>query len=382
MAGLVVVDDELAFGNFVGRVATDVGYDVRIASCAHEFRQSIRELSPAVLVIDLQMPDVDGIELLHELGEQQCKAKIVMVSGMDSRLIESSSRMGAEMGLSMAGSFSKPIRATELKQLLSKLLPVSVKITPETLKSAIADDSLFLAYQPKIGIKTGQMEAVEALVRWKDKDGQVIYPDSFIPMAEKQGCIPELTNWVVEHAIMQASTWRNQGAELKVAINLSALCIRDRQLPDKLLSICNRHNLPPDSVILELTETASQQDSIMLLEVLGRFRLKGFHLSIDDFGTGYSSISQLLKLPFTELKIDKSFILNMESERDSAIVSKTIVDLARNLGLSSVAEGVETPAALSLLREWGCDVAQGYYFSKPTTAEEIKNLLAGGIFKG
>ncbi len=172
----------------------------------------------------------------------------------------------------------------------------------------------------------------------------------------------------------QAAEWHRAGLDLQLAVNLSVANLQDRQLPDLLAELCAGEGVEPDHVTLELTETASTKDYVLLLEVLSRFRIKGFHLPIDDFGTGYSLVIQLLRLPFSELKIDKSFVSEMDHVREAAVVVKTPIDMAHNLELLAVAEGVETHKCLEMLREWGCDIAQGYYFSKPVEAEQIKNV--------
>jgi EAL domain-containing protein (putative c-di-GMP-specific phosphodiesterase class I) len=358
-------------------VAAAANYAAKVVSSAEAFRRETEERWPAVLLLDLQMPDTDGIELLREIGERRCTSKIILVSGMDGRVLESARRLGQELGLAMAGKVPKPVRAAELRQLLATLREdVDAPPTAEALAAAVDDDRLFLLYQPKIDIRSGQMTGVEALVRWKSDTGRVIPPTAFIPVAEASGLIDRLTSWVVSSAFRQAGAWRQKGVELHVAVNLSAGNVHDRQLPDRLAALCATENLPPSAVTLEITETTSAHDHTTLLEVLGRFRLKGFHLSIDDFGTGYSSVAQLLRLPFSELKVDKSFISEIGYSRDAEIVAKTVIDMAHNLGLSAVAEGVEAEPVLRTLLGWNCDVAQGYLFSRPVSPAAIEAMAA------
>ncbi|PWC31960.1 EAL domain-containing protein, partial [Azospirillum sp. TSO22-1] len=260
------------------------------------------------------------------------------------------------------------------------VLPAAARAAPatptvEALSAAIETGRLFLLYQPKVDIATKRLVGVEALVRWRDEAGRVIPPDSFIPLAEASGLIDRLTAWVVDCAIGQVGEWRRKNLDLRVAVNLSAGNLHNRRLPDLLAARCDAAGVAADHVILELTETASMQDFVTMLEVLGRFRLKGFHLSVDDFGTGYSSVARLLRLPFSELKVDRSFVSGMADMHESAVVTKALIDLAHNLGLSAVAEGVETRAAFEMLEKWGCDVAQGYFFSRPTEAAAIEAMV-------
>jgi EAL domain-containing protein (putative c-di-GMP-specific phosphodiesterase class I)/AmiR/NasT family two-component response regulator len=379
MSRLLIIDDERAFGEFVAKVARQAGFEASATDNAVDFRRRLDEAVPSVVVMDLQMPGVDGLELLHELGERRCRARIVLVSGEDPRVLDAARRLGNELGLSMATPIQKPVRAAALTEVLAGLARQPGELTAADLSQAMADDRLFLLYQPKVDVTSGRLVGVEALVRLKAEDGLVVPPDEFIPLAETSGLIDRLTERVIDYAFPQAAAWRAEGLDLQVAVNLSARNIHDRQLPDILAGKCAASGTPPQSITLELTETAVSSDGVTLLEVLGRFRLKGFHLSIDDFGIGYSSIAQLLRLPFTELKVDQSFVTDMDRVRDSKVVVKTIIDMAHNLGLSAVAEGVETEAVMRLLAEFGCDVAQGYLFSKPVDAARIQSLATSSL---
>ncbi|MFP5276886.1 MAG: EAL domain-containing protein [Acidobacteriota bacterium] len=376
MNTLVVVDDEPAFAEFVAAVASAATYTVDTFDAVAAFRRHLASGWPSVLVMDLQMPGSDGIELLRELGQQGCTSKIILLSGTDARVLDAAFRLGAATGLSMAAKLSKPVRAQELKEILVDLLSKEIEPTAEALAGAINEDRLFLLFQPKVSIPTRRMIGVEALVRWRSNTGRVILPSTIIPLAEASGLIDRLTWWVVESAFRQTGDWLRKGLDLHLAVNLSAGNIHDRQLPDQLADLCASFGVEPERITLELTETASTQDHITLLEVLGRFRIKGFHLSIDDFGTGFSSVTQLLRLPFSELKVDRSFVSEMDRVHEAAVVTKTLIHMTHDLGLAAVAEGVENKACLDLLSKWGCDIAQGYYFSKPVEAAAIEAMAA------
>ena len=379
MDRLIVIDDEAAFGEFVGKVATSAGYAATVTGSVGEFRRAFGENQPAVIVMDLQMPEIDGFELLRELSEKASKAKLIMVSGVaDPRTLETARRFGRELGLAMAGVLAKPVRAADLKAVLVGLRESAEETTVEGLREAIANDRLFLEYQPKIDIRTRKLVGVEALVRWRGQSGRVIPPDAFIPLAEKSELIDDLTLWTVNHAFRQRRAWQEKALDLQVAINVSAKNIHDHRLPDLLGGKCRELGISPGAITIELTETASTWDVASLMEVLGRFRIKGFHLSLDDFGTGYSAIAQLVKLPFSELKVDKSFVSEMDRVRDAAIVVKAIIDVGHALGLSVVAEGVEKEIQLKMLAEYGCDIAQGFYFFRPMEAGRIEALA--GMF--
>lgn len=377
MVNLVVVDDEPDFAQFIVSVAESVGYGAVAVTSVTDLRSLLKGMIPSVMVVDLQMPEVDGLELLRELGQSKCPAKIVLMSGVDLRVLEAAGRFGTEMGLSVAGVLPKPVRAAEFKAFLLELRDVNDTPTPQMLDEAITGEELFLNYQPKIDLATRRVVGVESLVRWKNKLGRVVMPDYFIPLAERTNLIDPLTAWVVDKAFAQAGQWRREGLDLKVAVNLSAKNIHDHHLPDILEAKAKGVGVCPEDITLELTETAFMYDPTLLLEILGRMRLKGFKLSIDDFGTGYSSLRQLIRLPFSELKIDKSFVMEMTRVRDSAVVIRTIISMAQSLGLSVVAEGVETEDVSQALVDFGCGTAQGYLFAQPMAPEAIAPFVQG-----
>jgi diguanylate cyclase (GGDEF)-like protein len=244
------------------------------------------------------------------------------------------------------------------------------------LRRAIDRGELLLHYQPKANLRTGEILGVEALVRWQHPERGMIPPDEFIPAAQKTGVIGPLTMFVLDEALRQCRTWSLQGLELCVAVNLSTRNLLDLHLPEAVAELLARWEVPARLLELEITESTILADPVRAMQILSRLDEMGVRLSIDDFGTGYSSLAYLKRLPVDELKIDKSFILGMdESENDEVIVRSTI-DLGRNLGLRVVAEGVESPQAWSRLAQLGCNVAQGYFLSRPVPAEDLTQWLA------
>jgi EAL domain-containing protein (putative c-di-GMP-specific phosphodiesterase class I) len=243
------------------------------------------------------------------------------------------------------------------------------------LAKAIGGQGLSVAYQPKIELNAGGFAGVEALVRWRHPEHGCIGPALFIPLAEQSSVIDELTLWMADQALGQAAAWRDQGQQVPVAINVSARNLNQVEFPDLLAETCRRHRIPPGNVIVEITETASQQ-IVKLLDTLTRVRLKGFKLSLDDFGVGFSSLAQLQQLPFSEVKVDRIFVKRLVEEKDSRIITRAIINLAHELGLKVVAEGVESAAALQILVDFGCDSAQGYFIARPIPGSEMLELLA------
>jgi predicted signal transduction protein with EAL and GGDEF domain len=243
------------------------------------------------------------------------------------------------------------------------------------LRQAIVADQLFLLYQPKINLKDGSIAGLEVLTRWQHPELGVIPPDEFIPMAERTGLIIPLTLWVLHQSLLQCRVWNDIGIDIGIAVNLSMWNLEAQELPDQIVGLTKSIGMPANRLELEITESAIMGDPQRTMRTLTLIRDLGVHFTIDDFGTGYSSLAHLRKLPVTGMKIDKSFVQNMESDRDNAVIVRSIVDLGHNLGLKVTAEGVETQAARDMLISFECDEAQGYYYSYPVHAHEIAELF-------
>ncbi|RYZ87572.1 MAG: EAL domain-containing protein, partial [Moraxellaceae bacterium] len=245
------------------------------------------------------------------------------------------------------------------------------------LKPAIELNELVLYYQPKLELATNTIDAVECLVRWIHPVHGFISPNDFIPLAEQTGNIRLLTRWVINAAFAQNRKWRDeQKLQLNISINISAVDLLDPQFLSYVESQLQQHNVPPQSVVFEVTESAVMDDPEKAIAILSQFNAMGVNLSIDDFGTGYSSMAQLKRLPVQELKIDKSFVLDVVNNEDDKIIVRSTIELAHNMHLKVVAEGVESLAVLHLLHELGCDSVQGFYLSKPVAAQSFEKWLS------
>jgi EAL domain-containing protein (putative c-di-GMP-specific phosphodiesterase class I) len=243
------------------------------------------------------------------------------------------------------------------------------------LRQAIVADQLFLLYQPKINLKNGLIAGLEVLTRWQHPELGIIPPDEFIPIAERTGLIIPLTLWVLHQSLLQCRAWNNMGIDVGIAVNLSMWNLEAQELPDQIAGLMQTVAMPPDRLELEITESAIMGDPQRTMRTLTLIRDLGVHFTIDDFGTGYSSLAHLRKLPVTGMKIDKSFVQNMETDRDNAVIVRSIIDLGHNLGLKVTAEGVETSGAKDMLVGFDCDEAQGYYYSHPIPAREVAELF-------
>ncbi len=256
-------------------------------------------------------------------------------------------------------------------------------LTQLTLKTelshALAEGQLALVYQPKLNLRNGKVQGVEALLRWRHPERGMILPGQFISLAEQRGLMHHLTQWVMNEALRQHREWADQGVKLKVAINVSTSVLYDLDLPDKVAQLLSRWGAPPTALELEITEEATMRDPERALTILSRLSAMGVSLAIDDFGTGYSFLGYLKRLPVNKIKIDKSFVVEMlSSDSDAKIVHATI-DLAHNLGLHVVAEGVESEAILRKLSRMNCDIAQGLGISSPLAGRDMLAWLAAGV---
>jgi EAL domain-containing protein (putative c-di-GMP-specific phosphodiesterase class I) len=238
------------------------------------------------------------------------------------------------------------------------------------LERALEKQQLHMFYQPKVRLRDGALASLEALVRWDDPQLGNVEPSRFVPLAEEHGLIDELTQWGLRTILRQWLDWRERGIDAKIAFNISALSLQHLDFPDFVERMCRGLEVPTDRLVLELTE-GSTQPLVKLMDTLTRFRIKGIGLAIDDFGTGYSSLMLLRQLPFTEVKIDRAFVADVPHSRDSRLIVQAITELARGLGITSTAEGIETVEQLRALSELGCDLAQGYLVSPPIAPQAL-----------
>jgi diguanylate cyclase (GGDEF)-like protein len=244
------------------------------------------------------------------------------------------------------------------------------------LKNAIDSDHLVMFYQPKVDLKLRRITQAEALIRWFHKELGFVSPEEFIGLAEQAGLMPTLTRWVLRTVIQELRVWLDQGIDLALAVNLSAYDLAHDDLPDYIEKLLFEYSVPASHIILEVTESAVIEEPEQAMNVLHRFKKQGIKLAIDDYGTGYSSLGQLKNMPVDELKIDKSFVLKLDQDKDDQVIVRSTIEMGHNIGLIVVAEGVETLAAWHLLEEYGCDKLQGYYISKPQSASDFLSWYA------
>lgn len=239
------------------------------------------------------------------------------------------------------------------------------------LRRAIESRQLELFFQPKVDATSGQITAAEALLRWQHPTRGNVSPEIFVPLAERYGLIHPLGNWVIEEACRQARIWRDAGLRMRVAINLSAYQMRQDDLVERITSALKHYGIKSERLTCEITETVAMEDTRVTQVTFERLGRAGIHLSIDDFGTGHSSLAYLRKMPATELKIDRSFVMDLETSRDALAIVEAVIKLAHAIGMKVVAEGVETVGQRDILLKHGCDEMQGYLFARPMSARAL-----------
>jgi EAL domain-containing protein (putative c-di-GMP-specific phosphodiesterase class I) len=279
----------------------------------------------------------------------------------------------------MRGVLAKPVRLETFRRTLEEHAAPSAARRHEALRTALDERQFTLYYQPVVHLASREAVGVEALVRWQHPLDGLLQPDDFIPLAEETGLITELTRAIVRLAVEQSARWSAAGLHIPIAVNLSALDLDDDAFPDRLSALCREHAVDPASIRLELTETATTRNATGLKAGLSRLRLKGHRLAIDDFGVGYSSLLQLRSLPFSELKIDRSFVADILRSEDAAIIVDAILALAGAFRMEVVAEGIETEAQLAALIDRGAVTGQGYLFSRPAPAAEVQRRFERSV---
>jgi len=375
---LLVIDDEPDMAAFVAEVAGDLGFEARKLSDPAAFEAEVARFNPTVIVLDLQMPKRDGIELLRFLSEQCCAAELIIASGMDSRVLTTAAQLGRSLDLSIAAALTKPVALDVLEVTLARLKRQERILTADALAAAIESGQLIVHYQPKATLKSpGRwlIEGAEALVRWQHDEYGLVYPNDFIPIAEQNGLITALTDAVFRAAMEQARVWTANGLSMELAVNLSAQFLTDLEFPDRLLTLVRENNLDPTRLSLELTETAAMHDPDVTMDILARLRVKGVNLCIDDFGTGYSSLTQLYRMPFSELNVDMSFTSELADSEEARAMVEGLIFLAHKLKMKACAEGVEDEKTLDILERMGCDRVQGHFIGEAQAAKKLEATI-------
>ena len=338
---------------------------------------------PDVVLVDLDMPGMDGIECISHIAHEHLARAVVVVSALDPALLNTVQTMARAYGLRVLGSVEKPLTRDKLESVLNRFDDHAgedpddalVEFSVQSLADALANGEIVAWFQPQVEFANGKVIGAEALARWERPDGSVVRPHQFVPILEREGLANALTDCMLEEACRWKQRWDHGGTRIKMSVNVSAVALADPSAADRYQEIVEGHDIKPEEMILEITESSVMSDAARGLGLLARLRLKGFGLSIDDFGTGYSSLAQLSQIPFTELKIDQGFVFGAHAQPRKRAVVEASLDLARKLGLTTVAEGVESIEDWQMLAELGCDIAQGYLIGRPVPGSELQAVI-------
>jgi len=374
---VLVFDDDAAHGRLVVKVAAMLGLEAVAVVDAEAFAQRVRTDRPQVIVLDMQLGDTDGVAQMRFLADQNFVGTLILMSGFDSRVLVTAHAVGRRLGLRIECVLEKPVRVAELEAVLDRLNMTDHSLSIERLLVAIADNELVLEFQPVISRQPNVLKKLEALVRWDHQVMGRIPPGEFLPLAESHtATMDALTEWVVGEAVSAYQTLTETGICVPLAVNISPRNLHDLALPDRLDQRLRAGGMPARHLCLEITESAAFEDVGRSMEILSRLRLKGIRLSIDDFGTGYSSLKMLRQMPFSEIKIDRSFVHDVTTSRDSQAIIKSIISLAANMDMDCVAEGVETEQTADLLEQLGVRDLQGDLIARPMPVTAVSTWLA------
>lgn len=338
-----------------------------------------------LIFCDLHMPEADGLVLLEQLAAVDSDVPLVLMSGEDEAILVAAEALAGRYQLNVVGKSSKPLKIKEIERLLVRsaghlknVRDSRILMSSEELACALDNSYLTPFFQPQIEVDTGKIIGFEALARIDDPDHGLIFPDSFIPVAEEEGLIYALTLQIIEESIRYLSIWRRFGHQLSLSINISPQVLEIPSFPSVLESVTQKYAVPNSAIVCELTETSLGNRQQSMINNMIRLRLKKFRLSLDDFGTGYASLEKLHELPFHELKIDRRFVMDcLSNERSRSFVANNL-SLAQELDMISVAEGVESAGILEYLSQLGCNYAQGFAIARPMPASQVLTFLEVG----
>lgn len=389
---VLVADDSLTQRQYAKELCQELGVsDLHEAANGADALQVLNTNSVNVVLVDLEMPVMDGVELIRLMAQKKYPCSIIILSAKDPILIASVGTMAEADGVHVLGTFQKPllpdalecsllrfIRDSKAKQSEPKPVPEH-EVTAVELGRAFTNGELTLAYQPKLTVQGLILKGVEALARWKHPTKGMISPGEFIPLAERHGMIDALTRHLLQLAFEHKRQWQQYGLRFNLAFNLSPLSLADSDMVDWLCKLTEDFGIAPSDITFEVTENALLGELASAIRTLARLRLKGFHIAIDDYGTGFANAQQLSRVPATELKIDRSLIHRAAARPQQLTILTSTVELAKNLNLTTVAEGVESEEDFLIIRELAVDLVQGYYFSKPLFPDDLLTFIKTGL---
>ncbi len=377
----IIVDDDAIARRLAAGVLRNLGVNPEFeAADGVEALARIRHEGNQIdlALCDLEMEGMDGVEFLSQLGAERPGMSVVLLSGMEKSLIESVEGMARSSGLRVLGALQKPVDRDKLSGLIARMSgahstnsvsgDAGTLITVEDIARGLSEKQFVPYFQPKIDLSSGDVTSVEALVRWRHPQLGLVPPNRFIPLLEDSGQIVELTWFMLESSMRTLVEWLPNGLDVSVSVNVTVDFLEEFAVTENIIALAQNLNAPPQRVTLEITESTAATHVLTVIGNLARLRMRGFGLAIDDFGTGYASMQQLSRIPFNELKVDRSFVSGAARYPNLRTILESSLNLGRRLGLKTVAEGIETMDELRLVRSIGCDMAQGFLFAKPMEA--------------
>ena len=391
--GVLIVEDSPCQAEYLSVLCRSCG--ISKLATAENGRVALELIDKAetgfdILICDLEMPDLDGIELIHLLANRNTSSALIIVSSREQSLISAVELMAVTEGIYVLGSIRKPVPQGALETLIKDYrgkavarakgrAPLNTALTVQELEQGLALHQFELHYQPKLCMDNGMLHGLEALVHFRHPERGLLYPGDFIELCEHIGLIDALSFEVISMAIQQMVVWNQQGFAPRISVNLSGRSFGNSAFTHDVMALLSHAAIAPSDLIFEVTETQVIDNIGEALAFLSRLRLHGFGLSIDDYGTGYSSVKQLSQIPFTELKMDRSLIEGVASKSHLQVIFESTLSMCNKLGIDLVAEGIEKSKDWDYLRSAGCHVAQGYYISPPMPSHEVVNWVHAGM---
>ena len=377
---VLVLDDEPLMSNLIAYLLRGLGFSL-VTECDNG--PAALQLidgpdAPDLLLLDLNMPGMDGVEVVRCLVDRAYAGRIVLVSGEDPRVLAMVESLIRAHRLNVVGHLAKPFTRESMQDIIEKAMrgigdaPAPRKVYDlEAVRTALAEGQLVNFYQPVVDVQTAALVGVETLVRWRHPDDGLVYPDQFVGVAEQHGLIDQLSRAVLGNALADAAEWRRRRLAPRIAVNLVLENLLSSSFVDFLAQEVARLQFAPSDLVLEVIQHRTTEDLRAPLEILARLRMRRFRLALDDFGTGHATLSQLRDIPFDELKIDRSFVHGATRNPTVKAIYDASVALGKQLGMTVVAVGVETRQDWELVRGTRCDLAQGYFFGRPMSSEHF-----------
>ncbi len=374
---ILIIDSDEASLEVLRTVVASLGCDHIEVTDPASLAATLAVRRPTLVVLGIDRADLDGYAIMQTLIDHGSKPPTLLVGTLQSRVLAGVRRTATARGLPIVGTRHRPLRELDIEQTLAPYVSAPPPTSRAELERALAEHEFTLFYQPKVSLKSTQLrvQGVEALIRWNHPRRGLLQPRQFLPAVETHNLVTDLTDYVITESVRQAEVWRRRGLTLETVVNLSPRLIRDREFPNRLAGLLREYDVPPAAIVLDVTETAGQSDRELLLDVFTRLRILGVGLSLDNFGTGVSSLTELYRMPFSEIKIDHALLADVARECDAELVVRAVISLAHTLGLTVCAEGVETRDMLDFARSAGFDSAQGRLFCAPVPANAIERLV-------